>query len=70
MALISDGMFEDLKEIAENSAFMEAVKKPQVSDEMWKRVPKFENCMDLEKFLREQKQLNFETVFNKSTGYE
>mmetsp|Transcript_31828 Transcript_31828/g.51540 ORF Transcript_31828/g.51540 Transcript_31828/m.51540 type:complete len:344 (-) Transcript_31828:1287-2318(-) len=69
MALISDGMFEDLKEIAENSAFMEAVKKPQVSDEMWKRVPKFENCMDLEKFLREQKQLNFETVFNKSTGF-
>ncbi|GAB5358720.1 hypothetical protein AAMO2058_000482900 [Amorphochlora amoebiformis] len=69
MALISDGMFEDLKEIAQNSAYMDAIKKPQVFTEMWDKSPDFKMCLGLEEKLREEGKLTFHTVFHKATGF-
>ncbi|GAB5357632.1 hypothetical protein AAMO2058_000390500 [Amorphochlora amoebiformis] len=69
MALISEGMFEDLKEIAQNSAYIDAIKKPQVETLMWEHAPKYESCKILEKNLEEKGRLSFNTVFHKSTGF-
>mmetsp|Transcript_10435 Transcript_10435/g.15570 ORF Transcript_10435/g.15570 Transcript_10435/m.15570 type:complete len:614 (+) Transcript_10435:182-2023(+) len=69
MALISEGMFEDLKEIAQNSAYMDAIKKPQISTEMWNRAPEYKTCIGLEARLKEEKKLDFHTVFHKATGF-
>eukprot|EP00471_Norrisiella_sphaerica_P006928 CAMPEP_0184490980 /NCGR_PEP_ID=MMETSP0113_2-20130426/19342_1 /TAXON_ID=91329 /ORGANISM="Norrisiella sphaerica, Strain BC52" /LENGTH=613 /DNA_ID=CAMNT_0026875139 /DNA_START=122 /DNA_END=1963 /DNA_ORIENTATION=+ len=69
MALISEGMFEDLKEIAQNSAYMDAIKKPQISTEMWDQAPPYEECKEFEAHLEAKKLLNFKTVFHKDTGF-
>lgn len=62
-------MFEDLKEIAQNSAYMDAIKKPQIMTEMWNKAPKYEDLKELEAKLTEQKHLDFNTVFHKPTGF-
>ncbi len=69
MALISEGMFEDLKEIAQNSAYMDAIKKPQVMTAMWEAAPRYEELKELEAMLTDKNQLNFHTVFHKPTGF-
>mmetsp|Transcript_18572 Transcript_18572/g.33269 ORF Transcript_18572/g.33269 Transcript_18572/m.33269 type:complete len:617 (-) Transcript_18572:263-2113(-) len=69
MALISEGMFEDLKEIAQNTAYMDAIKKPQVQTYMWDDAPRFEDCKGLEQHLSETGDINFKTIFHKATGF-
>eukprot|EP00466_Bigelowiella_natans_P004926 jgi/Bigna1/143290/aug1.77_g17998 len=67
--VLLEGMFEDLKEIAQNSAYMEALKKAEVSTEMWDNSPAYEDCKDLEAHLYKKKFLDFKTIFHKSTGF-
>mmetsp|Transcript_11510 Transcript_11510/g.28346 ORF Transcript_11510/g.28346 Transcript_11510/m.28346 type:complete len:620 (+) Transcript_11510:133-1992(+) len=69
MALLSEDMFEDLKELSENSAYINAIKKPTVATAMWEDAPEYKECEELEQYLREKKEINFKALFNKPTGF-
>eukprot|EP00469_Lotharella_globosa_P017179 CAMPEP_0167818488 /NCGR_PEP_ID=MMETSP0112_2-20121227/4830_1 /TAXON_ID=91324 /ORGANISM="Lotharella globosa, Strain CCCM811" /LENGTH=614 /DNA_ID=CAMNT_0007718473 /DNA_START=59 /DNA_END=1903 /DNA_ORIENTATION=- len=69
MALISEGMFESLKEIAQNSAYLDAINRPQISTEMWDKAPLYSDCKHLEHRLQDEKKLDFKTIFHKATGF-
>lgn len=62
-------MFEDIHEIAENSAYLKAVEEKDVSLEMLEQLPPYEELKDLEEDLRRQKLLNFQTIFSEPTGF-
>ena len=62
-------MFEDIHEIAENSAYLKAVEEKDVSLEMYEQLPPYEQCAELEARLHEDGQLTFESVFGCATGY-
>lgn len=62
-------MFEDIHEIAENSAYLKAVEEKDVSLEMLKQLPPYEELKDLEDKLRAEGKLSFDTIFNEPTGY-
>eukprot|EP01006_Ploeotia_vitrea_P047889 TRINITY_DN67174_c5_g3_i1.p1 TRINITY_DN67174_c5_g3~~TRINITY_DN67174_c5_g3_i1.p1 ORF type:complete len:650 (+),score=379.44 TRINITY_DN67174_c5_g3_i1:134-2083(+) len=62
-------MFEDIHEIAENSAYLKAVEEKDVSLQMLEQLPPYEECAELEQKLKDEGLINFETVFHEPTGY-
>jgi rhodopsin kinase len=67
--MLDESMFEDIHEIAENSAYLKAVEERDVSLEMLEQLPPYEECFELEKRLREEGQLAFSHIFDEPTGY-
>lgn len=62
-------MFEDIHEIAENSAYLKAVEEKDVCTEIWDTLPPFEDLKDLEEKLKAEGRINFNTIFGEPTGY-
>ena len=62
-------MFEDIHEIAENSAYLKAVEDRDVSLEMYETLPPYDECKHIEANLQAQGKLNFDSIFNEATGY-
>lgn len=62
-------MFDDLHEIAENSAYLKAVEEKDVSTEIVERLPPYEELVELEKRLKEEGDLSFATVFHRPAGF-
>ncbi|MES1916482.1 MAG: hypothetical protein MHM6MM_008291, partial [Cercozoa sp. M6MM] len=64
-------MYEDLLEIAENRAYLTAVKQEQNGPnlELLKRLQAYAELKDFEEQLREQHRLTFHAVFHEPIGY-
>ena len=62
-------MFEDIHEIAENSAYLKAVEERDVSLEMLEQLPAYADCASLEARLQADGLLGFDSVFHSATGY-
>eukprot|EP00808_Paulinella_micropora_P018521 g36395.t1 len=62
-------MFDDIQEIAENSAYLKAVEEKCVSLEMMQKLPPFEECKHIEEKLKSSGELDFDTVFHEPLGY-
>ena len=50
-AMLDESMFEDIHEIAENSAYLKAVEEKDVSLEMLEQLPPYSECAELERRL-------------------
>jgi hypothetical protein len=50
--MLDESMFEDIHEIAENSAYLKAVEEKDVSLEMLEQLPPYEDLKELENKLR------------------
>lgn len=59
--MLDESMFEDIHEIAENSAYLKAVEEKDVSLEMLKQLPPYEELKELEDKLRSEGKLSFGT---------
>jgi len=62
-------MFEDIHEIAENSAYLKAIEEKDVSLEMLEQLPRYEDVLDLEQALKAEGKLDFDTIFHEDTGF-
>lgn len=62
-------MFEDIHEIAENSAYLKAVGERDVFLEMLEQLPPYEELTGLEDQLRRDGLLSFKQIFQEPTGY-
>ena len=62
-------MFEDIHEIAENSAYLKAVEERDVSLEMLHQLPPYADCGELERRLELDGLLSFDALFQSATGY-
>ena len=62
-------MFEDIHEIAENSAYLKAVEQKDVSLEMLEQLPPYSECGHIEEKLRLENKLTFDNIFNEATGF-
>jgi len=67
--MLDESMFEDIQEIAENSAYLKAVEDKDVSLEMLQKIPPYEECKEIEAKLKEEGKLEFEAIFHEPTGY-
>ena len=67
--MLDESMFEDIHEIAENSAYLRAVEEKDVSLEMYEQLPPYEQCREIEDKLRADNRLTFECIFNEPTGF-
>lgn len=67
----TDHMFEDIHEIAENSAYLKAVEEKDVSLEMLDQLPPYESaeCKEIEDRLKAENKLDFNTIFHEPTGF-
>lgn len=62
-------MFEDIHEIAENSAYLKAVEEKDVSLEMYEQLPPYEELTELEAKLKREGNLTFDRIFHEPVGY-
>lgn len=62
-------MFEDIHEMAENTAYLKAVEEKDVSLEMWENLPPYSDLPDLENRLIAEGSINFNTIFHEPTGF-
>jgi len=62
-------VFEDIHEIAENTAFLRAVEEREISLEMLDQLPSYEDLRDMEAKLRAENKLNFAHIFHEPTGF-
>ena len=64
-------MFEDIHEIAENSAYLKAVEERDVCLDMLEQLPSAEaQCvLDMEQKLKLENKLTFDSIFNEPIGY-
>jgi len=67
--MLDESMFEEIHEIAETSAYLKAVEEKDVSLEMLKQLPPYEELKELEEKLRVDNKINFDTIFREPTGY-
>lgn len=67
--MLDESMFEDIHEIAENSAYLKAVEEKQVNTSMWDSLPPYEELKELEEKLKGEGKVNFHTIFSEPTGY-
>lgn len=67
--MLDESMFEDIHEIAENSAYLKAVEEKDVSLEMLEQLPPYEELGELESKLRSEGALTFDRIFSQPTGY-
>lgn len=62
-------MFEDIHEIAENSAYLKAIEEKDVSLEMLEQLPPYEETRELEEKLKAEGRLDFNHIFHEHTGF-
>lgn len=62
-------MFEDIHEIAENSALLKAVGDKEVSLQMLEELPPYEELTELEAKLQTDGALTFQRIFSEPTGF-
>ena len=67
--MLDESMFEDIHEIAENSAYLKAVEERDVSLEMLEQLPPYEQCAELERRMEADGLLTFDAIFHSATGY-
>jgi len=67
--MLDESMFEDIHEIAENSAYLKAVEEKDVNTEMYDTLPPYEELADLEANLKAEQALTFDRIFHEPTGY-
>lgn len=67
--MLDESMFEDIHEIAENSAYLKAVEEKDVSLEMLEQLPPYEELKEVENKLRVEGALTFDRIFHQPTGY-
>ena len=66
--MLDESMFEDIHEIAENSAYLKAVEAKDVSLEMLETLPRYEELGELEAKLEHEGALTFDRIFSQPTG--
>lgn len=66
---MDESMFEDIHEMAENTAYLKAVEEKDVSLEMWESLPPYSELGDLESKLQADGHINFDTIFHEPTGF-
>jgi len=62
-------MFEDMQELAENSAYLKAVEEKDISLEMLHQLPPVTECKELEIKLKEDNKITFNHIFHEPTGF-
>lgn len=67
--MLDESMFEDIHQIAEDSAYLKAVEEKDVSLEMLEHLPPYEDLKELEMRLRNEGALTFDRIFSQATGY-
>jgi serine/threonine protein kinase len=67
--MLDDTMFEDIHEIAENSAYLRAVEDQGSSLDMLNSLPQYEELQHLEMRLLAENHINFEDIFHEPCGY-
>jgi len=67
--MLDESMFEDIHEIAENSAYLKAVEDRDVCLEMYESLPAYEDCQHIEASLAQQNKLTFDAIFHEATGF-
>jgi len=67
--MLDDTMFEDIHEIAENSAYLRAVEDQGSSLDMLNSLPQYEDLQHLEMRLLSENHINFEDIFHEPCGY-
>lgn len=67
--MLDESMFEDIHQIAEDSAYLKAVEEKDVSLEMLEHLPPYEDLKELEARLRAEGALTFDRIFSQATGY-
>ena len=67
--MFDEGMIEDIQEIAENHAYLNAVERKDVSLEMLYQLPPYEELSELERALGEDNALTFDRIFHEPCGY-
>jgi len=67
--MLDESMFEDIHEIAENSAYLKAVEEKDVCLDMLEQLPPYDSLKELEVKLEKEDQLTFKRIFNEPTGY-
>jgi len=67
--MLDEGIFEDIEEIAENSAYLKAVEEKGVSLEMLNQLPPYEELRELEAQLLASGHITFDRVFHEPCGF-
>jgi len=67
--MLDASMFEDIHEIAENSAYLKAVEEKDICLEMYEQLPPYEDLEALEAKLKAEGALTFDRIFDQPTGY-
>lgn len=69
--MLDESMFEDIHEIAENSAYLKAVEERDVCLDMYEQLPSYTDpsVKEMEDKLRLSNKLTFEGIFNEAIGY-
>jgi len=67
--MLDESMFEDMQELAENSAYLKAVEEKDVSLEMLHQLPAYVDLKETEQKLKDESKLNFNSVFHEPTGF-
>jgi len=67
--MLDESMFEDMQELAENSAYLKAVEEKDVCLEMYNQLPAYTELKEVEQKFREEGKMTFNHVFHEPTGY-
>jgi len=67
--MLDEHMFEDIHEIAENSAYLKAVEDKVVCLDMLKQLPPYSELKEIEEALRKEGKLSFPVIFGEATGF-
>ena len=67
--MLDEHVFQDIHEIAENTAYLKAVEEKAVCLDMLRQLPAYEELKDYEERLRQEGKLSFPVIFEEPTGY-
>jgi len=67
--MLDESMFEDMQELAENSAYLKAVEEKDVCLDMLENLPHYNELKESEQKLKEEGKMNFNHVFHEPTGF-
>jgi len=62
-------MFEDIRDFADNSAYLKAVEEKDVSLVMLEELPEYKACLPLEAKLKAEGKLSFNVIFHEPSGF-
>jgi len=67
--MLDESMFEDMQELAENSAYLKAVEEKDVCLDMFNQLPPYSELKDVELKLKEEGKITFHNIFHEPTGF-